>query len=916
MIVRSLMAEGFMRYQRIELNDLPTGVIALVGDNEAGKTTLGEAVAFALFGRTIRTEDTDPTQAINWDVDVCRTQIGFEVPGGLYKVERLVARTGEFEARLFDGEGNLVAEGARVNEALVRLIGFDFPTFRYSFYVAQGELDLVQREGRDNAKRIVYDMLGITTIERAKQALKGDLRELEERSDTLERDLIVASALHTDALPLREELRRFNEEHTRATTDLAAAKDEAEAAAAELQRAEQARAAQRGRTEALGRLEQALVADVQRQNLLRARGRLQGLDKALGAAVKKAEAAVAGEAKPRKEAAAELEKAERVERSARKLEALVQHRGTELGRAINDEAKDGLPERKKREERVVAREKRSMLLKTLALLLFMAVAVAGFGVAGALNFPKGNPKLVLPGTVHSPRLGMKVENVTVKRGTAVFGGLGGLGLLAAIVTFVLRQKSAGRREDAEAEIGRLEELLSTDRGEQAACKDFALPAMNGLSSALSAVSDPQVKAAFDALKSEAGDLIDRAETPEELLAKARKRVEELERAHREAEPRLRETQRVANACAAALSKVEGALEEAFDEVPAESAPAGEIPGELAAIEAAVEQAVGQATRARIELDATLNLGETAAVADCVRALRDALDQGFASVPVASEGASLRSRYDEQTGLPELLKDREVMPTSDSLRAVLRRERELLDELLGDEAALRAARTEAEEDLRMARQRRSVCQAALDDAVARGERAEAGRKKLSDLERKMGELRQVLDPMRRKVATHARAIGLLEDLVEVMKARFGPGIARYVEIVLPKLTEGRYTKVKIDQDLDIRVYSRERGDYVRLIELSLGTADQLLVALRLGLARALAHSRGLPGGHFLFLDEPLVSSDERREESFLNLLETFDDEFAQIFVSSPRSMPTEGPFSGQLRVSREQPLLTYAAGSPV
>ena len=59
MIVRSLMAEGFMRYQRIELNDLPTGVIALVGDNEAGKTTLGEAVAFALFGRTIRTEDTD-----------------------------------------------------------------------------------------------------------------------------------------------------------------------------------------------------------------------------------------------------------------------------------------------------------------------------------------------------------------------------------------------------------------------------------------------------------------------------------------------------------------------------------------------------------------------------------------------------------------------------------------------------------------------------------------------------------------------------------------------------------------------------------------------------------------------------------------------------------------------------------------
>ena len=911
MIVRSLLAEGFMRYQRIELNDLPTGVIALVGDNEAGKTTLGEAVAFALFGRTIRTEDTDPTQAINWDVDVCRTRIGFEVPSGLYTVERLVARTGEFEARLFDDEGALVAEGARVNEALVRLIGFDFPTFRYSFYVAQGELDLVQREGRDNAKRIVYDMLGITTIERAKQALAGDLRELEERSNTLERDLIVASALHTDALPLREELRSLGEEHTRATTDLAEAKLEAEAAEAELARAELARGSQRDRGEALGRLEQALVAEVQRQNLLRARARLQGLDKALQASVKKAEAAVANEAKPRKEAAVALAKAERVERAARKLEALVQHRGTELGRAINDEAKDGLPERKKREERVVAREKRSMLLKTLALLVFMAVAVAGFGAAGALNFPKDKPKLVLPGTLESPRLGMKVENVTVKRGTTAFGALGGLGLLAAIVTLVLRQKSAGRREEAEGEIERLDELLSADRGEQAACKDFTLPALKGLAGALGPVSDPQVKAAFEELKGEAGDLMSRAETPEELRQKARQRLNKLEHAHREAEPQMREAQRVASACAAALAKVEEALEDAFDEVPAADAPAGELPSELAAVEAAVEQAVGQATRARIELDATLNLGETAALADCVRALRAALDQGFSSVPVPSESAALRARYDEQTGLPELLKDREVLPTSDSLRAVLRRERELLDELLGDEAALRAARVEAEEDLRMARQKRSVRQAALDDAVARGERAEVGRKKLGDLERKMAELRNVLDPMRRKVSTHARAIGLLSDLIEVMKARFGPGIARYVEIVLPKLTEGRYTKVKIDQDLDIRVYSRERGDYVRLIELSLGTADQLLVALRLGLARALAHSRGLPGGHFLFLDEPLV----RREESFLNLLETFDDEFAQIFVSSPRAMPTEGPFSGQLRVSREEPLLTFAAGSP-
>ena len=94
-----------------------------------------------------------------------------------------------------------------------------------------------------------------------------------------------------------------------------------------------------------------------------------------------------------------------------------------------------------------------------------------------------------------------------------------------------------------------------------------------------------------------------------------------------------------------------------------------------------------------------------------------------------------------------------------------------------------------------------------------------------------------------------------------------------------------------------------GDLVRLVDLSLGTADQVLLALRLGLARALVATRGIAGGHFLFLDEPLVSADAQREHAFLDLLRTFDDEFAQIFVTSPRAME-DGPFVRHIELSRE------------
>ena len=42
------------------------------------------------------------------------------------------------------------------------------------------------------------------------------------------------------------------------------------------------------------------------------------------------------------------------------------------------------------------------------------------------------------------------------------------------------------------------------------------------------------------------------------------------------------------------------------------------------------------------------------------------------------------------------------------------------------------------------------------------------------------------------------------------------------------TGGRYRRARVDHDLDIRVFSPDRGDFVRLIELSLGTADQVLL----------------------------------------------------------------------------------------
>ena len=73
----------------------------------------------------------------------------------------------------------------------------------------------------------------------------------------------------------------------------------------------------------------------------------------------------------------------------------------------------------------------------------------------------------------------------------------------------------------------------------------------------------------------------------------------------------------------------------------------------------------------------------------------------------------------------------------------------------------------------------------------------------------------------------------------------------------------------------------------------GTEDQFLLSMRLAFALALLPE--VKGMHpeFLFLDEPLASSDEERREGIIRLLKELQSRFKQIFIISHiESLKTE------------------------
>ena len=145
MIITALYARNMLKYAQLDLRDLPSeGMIAVSGQNESGKSTIGETVCFALFGRTFSLGAEDLDKLIRWGESSCEVRCTFEVAGrGRYEVARFLDKDGNHSARLNAAgeEDRPLARGVGpVEEALYELAGFDFDEFVDSFYLAQREI--------------------------------------------------------------------------------------------------------------------------------------------------------------------------------------------------------------------------------------------------------------------------------------------------------------------------------------------------------------------------------------------------------------------------------------------------------------------------------------------------------------------------------------------------------------------------------------------------------------------------------------------------------------------------------------------------------------------------------------------------------------------------------------------------------
>jgi len=179
MILCKLKLENFKRYKAFELN-FEEGLVGIIGKNGSGKSTIFEAILFALYGEFKDRGYKDIVRnAHASDKDAVVVELNFEFDSVEYKVVReFRGKTLSANAKLFKN-GELITSGAKeVTASIMQLTKMSKEAFLHTLFASQKELTSLSNSKPEDRKRMIRKLLGLEKIDYIEKELIEKSREL------------------------------------------------------------------------------------------------------------------------------------------------------------------------------------------------------------------------------------------------------------------------------------------------------------------------------------------------------------------------------------------------------------------------------------------------------------------------------------------------------------------------------------------------------------------------------------------------------------------------------------------------------------------------------------------------------------------------------------------------------------------
>ncbi|RMF26182.1 MAG: ATP-binding cassette family protein, partial [Cyanobacteria bacterium J083] len=192
MIPLQLKLKNFLSYRHATLDFRGLHTACICGANGAGKSSLLEAITWAVWGKSRAASDDD---IINAAATSVRVDFEFQINQQVYRIirSRSQGKSSKLEFQVLQESGHflpITAKGLRSTEKkIIETIKLDYDTFVNSAYLRQGRADEFMLRRASERKQVLADLLKLDRYEVLANRAKDEAKQYKGKLELLEESL-------------------------------------------------------------------------------------------------------------------------------------------------------------------------------------------------------------------------------------------------------------------------------------------------------------------------------------------------------------------------------------------------------------------------------------------------------------------------------------------------------------------------------------------------------------------------------------------------------------------------------------------------------------------------------------------------------------------------------------------------------